>query len=194
MNIRTLGILALAGAPFFLLSSWLQPHFSFLHEKQFYGAWGIIYITAWMCSIRALQLLHATGTNLWGKAILWLQLGALLLANLSNLYQLIEPGAATPLFFFLDSFWPISNLLMLPVGITVIAAQKLTGWKRFIPLLVGLWFPVLVVCMNVFGRDGISGTIAGVYSAIAWSLLAIAILRTREKTEVIRPLENLKPA
>lgn len=177
MNIKTLGLLALAGAPFFLLSTWLQPYFSFLHERQFYGAWSIIYITAWMCSIRGLQLLKATGTNRWGKAILWVQLTALLLANLSNLHQLLLPGADTALFFVLDAFWPISNGLMLITGITVAAAGRLRGFSRYVPLLVGLWLPVLVVCINLFGRTGTTGLVTGIYSAIAWSLLAITIIR-----------------
>lgn len=177
MNIKTLGLLALAGAPFFLLSTWLQPLFSFLQEGQFYGAWGIIYLTAWMCSIRGLQLLHATGTNRWGKAILWVQLTALLLATLSNLYQLLRPGADTTLFFALDAFWPISNALMLITGITVAAAGRLRGISRFVPLMAGLWLPVLVVCLNLFGRTGTTGYVTGIYSAIAWSLLAITIIR-----------------
>jgi hypothetical protein len=185
MNNKVLGSLALAGAPFFLLSSFLQPYFSFMHEKQFYGAWGIIYITAWMCSIRGLQRLNATGKTTFGKVILWIMMGALLLANLSNAYQLVAPGATSALFFILDAFWPLSNLSMLVVGITVAVAKRLKGWRRFVPLVVGLWFPVLVVCMNLFGRAGISGTIAGVYSAVAWSLLAIMVLTTKEEAAVV---------
>jgi hypothetical protein len=38
MNNKVLGTLALVGALFFFLSSFLQPNFSFLHEQQFYGA------------------------------------------------------------------------------------------------------------------------------------------------------------
>lgn len=185
MNNKILGLSALAGAPFFLLSSYLQPLFSFLHEKQFYGAWSLIYITAWMCSIIGLQRLNATGKTRFGKAIPWIILVTLLLANLSNLYQIIVPGTASRLFLILDSFWPLSNLLMLVVGITVVVAKQLKGWRRFVPLLVGLWFPVLVVCMNFFGRAGVTGVIAAWYSAIAWSLLAITVLITKEAPVVI---------
>ena len=66
-----------------------------------------------------------------------------------------------------------------------IQGKQLNGWKRFVPLFVGLWFPVLIVCMNVFGRAGITGTIAGVYSAVAWSLLAIVVYTTKEEPEVV---------
>jgi hypothetical protein len=185
MNNRILGSLALAGAPFFMLSSFLQPYFSFMHEQQFYGVWGVIYLGAWMCSIRGLQRLKATGKSMFGKAILWIMLGALLLAALSNVYKIIEPGTTSPLFFMLDAFWPLSNLAMFVVGITVAVARQLRGWRRFIPLFAGLWFPVLVVCMNLFGRAGITGTIAGVYSAVAWSLLAFMVLTTKEEAVLV---------
>lgn len=187
MNLKTLGLLAMAGAPFLLLSTWLQPFFSFMHERQFYGAWSIIYVTAWMCSIRGLQLLQATGTNRWGKAILWIQLTALLLDNLSNLYQLLTPGADTSLFFVLDAFWPVSNALMLVTGITVVAAGRLRGFSRYTPLLAGLWLPLLVVCMNLFGRTETTGMVTGIYSAIAWSLLAATILRHKNKVPTQQP-------
>jgi hypothetical protein len=141
MNNRILGSLALAGAPFFMLSSFLQPYFSFMHEQQFYGAWGVIYLGAWMCSIRGLQRLKATGKSMFGKAILWIMLGALLLAALSNVYKIIEPGTRSPLFFMLDAFWPLSNLAMFVVGITVAVARQLKGWRRFIPLFAWVMVP-----------------------------------------------------
>ncbi|HEV7332814.1 MAG TPA: hypothetical protein VGN63_17375 [Flavisolibacter sp.] len=181
MNNRTLGTLALAGAPFFLLSSFLQPYFSFLHHQQFYGLWGTIYISAWMCSVAALQRLKATGEGRFGRILLWMQLSFLLLANFSNWIQLVMPGDRSLLFIVLDSFWPLSNLLMLVVGIKVVIENRLQGWRRFVPLLVGCWFPVMIICMNLFGRGGTTGTIAAVYSAIAWSILAVMVLFTGEK-------------
>jgi hypothetical protein len=194
MNNKILGSLALAGAPFFLLSSFLQPYFTFMHQQQFYGIWGCIYITAWMCSIRGLQRLQATGESKFGKSILWMMLGSLMLANVSNAYQIILPGTRSQFFIILDSFWPLSNLLMLVIGITVAIAKKIKGWRRFVPLMVGLWFPFLVLCMNLFGRSGITGTIGAVYSAVAWSLLALMILRTAEENVVVYEYKPAYPA
>jgi hypothetical protein len=186
MNNKTLGLIALAGAPFLLLSSFMQPLFSFMPERQFYGAWSTIYVTGWMCSIYALQRLQAAGNSRFGKAITRILLVALLLANLSNLYQLILPGASTKLFFILDSFWPISNLLMLVTSVTVLVAKRLQGWRRFVPLVAGLWLPVLIVSANIFGRTGTTGTISGVYSAIAYSLMALAVLTAKEEIVIRR--------
>jgi hypothetical protein len=112
-------------------------------------------------------------------------MGFLLLANLSNAYQIIVPGSRSSLFIALDSFWPLSNLFMLFVSITIAIVGQLKGWRRFAPLVMGFWFPTLVVCMNIFGRTGITGTIAGVYSAIALSLLAWVVRTAKEEPEVV---------
>lgn len=194
MNNKILGSLALAGAPFFLLSTYLQPFFSFMHEQQFYGSWGLLYLTGWMCSIRGLQRLHATGKTRFGRSILWVLLSSLFLANLSNAYQVVLPGSRSLLFIILDSFWPLSNLLMLIVGIKVVYAKELNGWRRFVPLFVGMWLPVFFVTVHIFGRTGFSGTIGALYSAIAWSLLAIMIMKTGDEPVIKYSYENAFPA
>jgi hypothetical protein len=178
MNNRTLGLLALAGAPLFLLSMYVQPYFSTLHPQQFYGIWTTLYITAWICSVLGLQRLRATGFTRFGKGLVWVQLASLVLADLSNLYQLVWPGSRSLPFIILDSFWPISNLLMLVMGIAIFRAKVLQGWTRWVPLFVGCWLPVMVICGIFYGRTGVTGTVAGVYSAVAWSLLAVVIIRT----------------
>ena len=169
--------MALAGAPFFLLSVCLQPLFTSFNQSQVYGIWSTIYITAWLCSVLALIRLKATGNRPFGRTILRVLVTSLLLADLSNIYQIILPGDRSLLFVVLDAFWPISNLLMLVTGITVLKVKGLPGWHRFIPLLVGCWLPVLVLCGIIFGRTTITGTIAGAYAAIAWSLLAIVVMK-----------------
>jgi hypothetical protein len=177
MNNKILGSMALAGAPFFLLSIYLQPLFASFNQSQVYGIWSTIYITAWLCSVLALIRLKATGNRPFGRTILRVLVTSLLLADLSNIYQIILPGDRSLLFVVLDAFWPISNLLMLVTGITVLKVKGLSGWHRFIPLLVGCWLPVLVLCGIIFGRTTITGTIAGAYAAIAWSLLAIVVMK-----------------
>jgi hypothetical protein len=80
---------------------------------------------------------------------------------------------------------------MLVVGIAVIRAKGLQSWRRYVPLLVGCWFPVLIICMNVFGRDGVTGTISSYYSAIAWSLMAIAILTAKKEVTSTRAYQSV---
>ena len=182
MNNKTLGLLALTGAPFLLTGPLLEEIFKPVTGIGFYGAWAFVYITAWMCSMEALRRMEATGRSRFGKNLLRIILVTLSLANLSNIYALMAPeNKSSVLFRVLDSFWPISNLIMLVVGITVIAAKGLPGWRRYVPLMAGLWFPMTLLAMILAGRTSPLLVFVPWYSAIAWSLLAVAVLTSPEK-------------
>jgi hypothetical protein len=182
MNNKTLGTLALIGAPFLLAGPWLEEFFKPIAGPWFYGAWAFVYITAWMCSIGALRRMEATGRSRFGRNLLRIILFSLSLANLSNIYALVAPGnKSAALFIILDSFWPISNLIMLVVGITVVAVKGLPGWRRYVPLATGLWFPLTMLTMILVGRNSPLLVFVPWYSAIAWSLLAVAVLTCPEK-------------
>ncbi len=141
---------------------------------------GLLYISGWMCSITAMCRMQVTGRSRFGKAILNVITGTLLIANLSNVYQLVYPGEKTPTYIALDAFWPISNLIMGVVGITVIAAKGLPGWRRYVPLVVGLWFPFAALCKTLIGSWQAIVPIVSLYSAVAWTVLAAVILTSKE--------------
>lgn len=176
MNNRTLGTLALVGAPFLLIGMTAEEHVKSLSNTWFAGAWGLVYITAWLGSVVALRRMEATGTSRFGKALPWVLTGTLLLANASNVYQIITPDKS-PVFWALDAFWPISNLVMLAVGITAAVVGRLRGWQRYVPLAVGLWFPLAMLILTLLGRTPLAFWIGGAYSAVAWSLLALVVLK-----------------
>jgi hypothetical protein len=180
---QTLGVLALIGAPFLLLGPLLAQGYPPLSGPWFYGVWAFVYITAWMCSIQGLRLLEATGRSRFGKGILWVITGTLVLADLSNLYALAAPGEKSALFLCLDAFWPLSNLAMLVVGIAVVAAKGLPGWRRYVPLLAGLWLPftLAVKALMDTGTLLIDAPVVGIYSALAWSLLAVVVGTTKKQ-------------
>ena len=180
MQNKILGILALVGAPWLYLGFSLENLYPHLKDGWFTGAWGLLYISGWFCSVVVLQRLGVTGNNWFGRNILRILMVTLVLANLSNLYQMVAPDKSV-FFFVLDAFWPLSNLVMLVVGITVIAAKKLDGWPRFVPLLMGLWFPLAMLTRLLPAGINIPGSIVGLYSAVAWSLLAIVVLTTAPK-------------
>lgn len=175
-NTKILGTATLVGAPFLLVGPQMGHVYKPLAEPWFYGIWAVIYVTAWMCSIEGLRRMEATGKSRFGKGILWAITGTLMLANLSNLYASIVPGYKSTLFIFLDAFWPISNLIMLVVGITVVAAKGLPGWRRYVTLVVGLWFPLTVLVMTGAGRNSLLLGFVPYYSVIAWALLAAVTL------------------
>ncbi len=185
MNNKTLGTLALAGAPFLGLGMTVEQRYKPLHDSWFTGVWGLIYISAWLCSIIALRRLEVTGRSRFGKGILQVITGTLLIANVSNVYQLLFPGEKTATYYALDAFWPISNLIMAGVGITVIAAKGLPGWRRYVPLAAGLWFPFTVLCMALMGSWEAATPASSLYTAVAWTVLAVVVLTT----PVPRPAE-----
>jgi hypothetical protein len=186
MNNKTLGTLALAGAPFLSLGVYLEELYpTALHDSWFTGACGLVYISGWSCSMIAMQRLEATGKNRFGKAVLRVILAMLLLANFSNMYQLLFPQDKSMLFWTLDVFWPLSNLMMLVVGIAVVMAKGLPGWRRYVPLAVGLWLPTALLTVQLFGRTAPVFLFGSAYSVIAWTLLAVAVLTAKEKASGI---------
>jgi hypothetical protein len=180
MNNRLLGTLALLGAPCLLIGSTLENTYPLLAGGWFYGVYGFMHITGWMCSMEVLRRAKATGHSSFGKLILWLILGTLFLANASNVFAIFAPKDRSMLMIVLDSFWPISNLLMFIVGITVIVSKGLSGWQRFIPLVVGLWFPFAMVYRIFLSNLHLPFNVVFTYSTIAWSVLALMAMRNKK--------------
>lgn len=177
MNNRTLGVLALLGAPTMGLGIWLEQQYKPLSDSWFTGVWGLLYITAWMGSMVALRRMQATGTSRFGRALPLLMLGTLTIANVSNVWQVVAPTVKTQLFWSLDIFWPLSNVLMLVYGITVLTANRLPGWKRFVPLLCGLWLPA-AMASKLLPPNDFSFLFVVLHSTLAWGLLAITVMTT----------------
>jgi len=75
---------------------------------------------------------------------------------------------------------------MLIVGIKILAIKGLPGWKRYIPLAIGLWFP-LAMLSSLMNNSILSFFFGGIYSALAWALLAIVITTTRKEHVMPKP-------
>lgn len=74
----------------------------------------------------------------------------------------------------MDAAWPLSMVwMLLPVGITVIAAKRLTGWRRFVPILCPLWLPIALAGEAALGDAG--GFVGLIYSAVLWLLLGYVV-------------------
>ncbi|HEU4902893.1 MAG TPA: hypothetical protein VFT06_08875 [Flavisolibacter sp.] len=194
MNNRTLGILGLIGAPFLLIDT-ANNGFTLNQSSGISGLLNFLYTTGWMCSLIALNRMGAFGEKRFGKILFWVQMACLLLADCWNIYEWIQPRAETTLYFILDAFWPIGNLCMLVSGITIAAQGVLKGWRRYVPLAVGLWLPLGLVLWAIFSRTPGMLLIAGIYSALAWSLMAIGIITGADKAgEQQQPSSQKGPA
>jgi hypothetical protein len=177
MNNKTLGALALLGAPWMGIGVLAEEYVKQLDNSWFTGLWGIIYITTWMGGMVVLRRLHVSGTNLFGKALPLIILATLTVANISNVWQIVAPTNKSQLFWTLDMFWPLSHLLMIVFGVAVIRANRLPGWYRFVPLLCGFWLPVAMSTKFLLSST-MSLSIGVIYNVVAWCLLALVAFRS----------------
>jgi hypothetical protein len=121
--------------------------------------------------------LQAAGTKSWGKTILLIQIVLLLLANCWNIYVIVRPQGNHWFFKKLSYFWMASAFFMLVTGVVVIAAKKWLGLKRYLPLLAGLWIPIVFfVVSRIFGLTLTTLIISGVYATIVFTLLGFSVI------------------
>ena len=184
MSNKLLGIVALIGAPFLAINTYIHvpdPAAHVYNTDSLSGFLDLLYISGWLCSIIGLRRLGATGNDRFGRTIILVSLGTLILADIWNVYEMVLPNHDTLLYHILDMFWPISNVVMIGVGIAVIRAGKLTGWKRYIPLACGLWLPVT---MMLWVTKDAAFFLSNAYTAIAWTLLAFVVMTSKEPEQV----------
>ncbi len=196
MKNRILGIIGIAGSPFLLLDIIINGGSGGdnYNHTSLSGLFSFIYISSWMCSIIGLRNIQATGSGKWGRSILNVQLLCLAMANCWNIYEIISPGANTTIYFILDKFWPLSNLIMFVTGIAILRSNRLDGWKRYIPLITGLWLPLAIGLTVVIGRNKVSMLLPAAYSVVAWALLGIVVSTSTEKCFWIRSRLCMKKA
>lgn len=194
MNNKTLGTLAMIGAPCMLLGTLTEMAFPHLAQSWFTGVWGLLYITPWMGIMVAMHRAGVLGSTFLGRAMPWVLIVTLTLADISNLMYLPAAGNKPSYFFYIDLFWPISHVLMIVVGIVAIRAKVLLGWQRYVPLLMGLWLPFALGTLALLGRNTTSLLIGGLYNAIVVMLLAyIARTLPNKKAPHRAPLQSFQP-
>jgi hypothetical protein len=180
MNFKFAGVIAILCAPFLYIDfATSVPNVTTWKT----GLFGFIYMLGWMYSIVALRRMEILGRTRWAKIAFTVQLSLLTLAQCWNIWVIVGSGPDNILFRILDACWPLSNIWMLAIGITAVRAKKLQGWKRFIPLFVGLWFPVTVIPAMVTGYF----VLAGPYSAIAFALLGLVVFKANEDEQSAVP-------
>ncbi len=173
MNFKVLGIIAIICAPFLYIDfATSVPNVTSWKT----GLFGFVYMIGWMCSIVALQRMAILGRTKWSKIAFAVQLSLLTFAQVWNIWIILGPSYDNILFKILDMCWPLSNIWMLVIGITAVRAKKLQTWKRFVPLFVGLWFPLTVVPAVTMGFF----VLAGPYSAVAFALLGLLVYKAGE--------------
>ncbi|GEL23045.1 hypothetical protein PSU4_19990 [Pseudonocardia sulfidoxydans NBRC 16205] len=135
---------------------------------------GAAYVAGLACLMYLLAGVGAGGRRvgrILPQATIPVLLGALLLNLLSLGYARYEdlPTALQ----ILDICWPLGQLMVLAVGVTVAVVGRLRGLLRWQPLLCGLWFPVSTVAQLLLDPED-----SVVVSAV-WLLVSAAALGIR---------------
>jgi hypothetical protein len=183
VNNQTLGTIAMICAPALLIEGLLVRGGE---NAAITGIASMVFMVGWICSNIGMQRMQATGIGGWGHAVLIIQLVGLVLAFLFGFFEATGLlGRDSVIFNVTDAAWPLSMLWMLVVGITVIAANRLSGWRRVVPLLCPLWLLVALGGGAVLGDVG--GYIGLAWSAVAWALLGYVVRNTGEKARLAAP-------
>ena len=173
---RVLGVLGMLGSPFLLLSL-AANGFREGDSNRLGAALGLVFALGWFASILGLRILGAAGRRRPARALLGIQLVAVALANVFQVYEFVAPGSTSALYTIIDLVgWPLDMVLLLITGIAVIAARVFEGWLRFVPLGAALWLPLALVELPLLGPT-VGGAVGGLHTAIGWFLLGYAVYR-----------------
>ncbi|MGH3090255.1 MAG: hypothetical protein ACRDSJ_23475 [Rubrobacteraceae bacterium] len=168
MSNKVLGAVAMVCAPALLVEGLIPGG---VETPIVVGVASMVFMLGWLCSNTVMRRMKAAGEGIWGRVVLLIQLVGIVLAFFFGFFEATGLlGRESIIFNVTDVAWPLGMIWMfLPVGITVIVAKRLPGWRRFVPMFCGAWFPVAMVGMIAFGEAG--GFVGAAMSAVGWALL-----------------------
>lgn len=177
MNNKLLAISGMAGAPFLCLGMITEIVYPSLFNTWFTGLWGIFYISGWMCTLVSIYRQGMFNLYPFARVICCVLFGTLTIANASNMMLTLTGRTDMPLYFYFDLCWPLSNVLMFILGISIIRKRGIPVQLRRIIFITGTWFPVLFAGMMMFGRNQQLFAFSAVYSLVCWTLLGLITYR-----------------
>lgn len=186
-GIRTLGIIGLIGAPWMFIDIIDNGLYERFVLSAVSGVRGFIFITGWTCSVLGLYRLQAMGTRRWQHAIMRIQLLFLMLANCWNILEIINPKSPWLQHLPLNLAWPLAGNFMLVTGIVILFARRMIGWKWYIPLLAGLWFPQTVLLTLTKNLTLPALLFTGIYATIVFTLLALCLILDNTTNNLLKP-------
>lgn len=193
-NIRILGFAGIAGAPWMLIDFMETALFTRFKDTTESGIFNLLFVTGWMCSVYALYKLKAAGNTRWGSLILRLQLFFLALTNCWSIYEIVLPQDKTWLYGTLSYFWTVGGYFMIVTGFAVLLARKLPGWKRYPPLLAGLWLPIAFYLLpGFFGLTLITLVLSGTYATLFFGLMGFSVVASTYDSTFTQRTTRLKP-
>jgi len=193
MNNKIIGFFAILCSPFLAIDLILNGSFNEYNPTSLDGLFSFIYMTGWLLCIWFLFQIH-TAANKKVKTAFIIQIVFLCLAEIWNIWSVIEPKSDHFIFRTLDLFWPVSNCFMFVTGLAIVLAKRINGWQRYAPLVVGLWFPTGVLAIIAFAKTSTASYFICAYSTIAWSLLGLSVYTNNQHTNKNTLLSLTQPA
>jgi hypothetical protein len=147
--LRLLGIITIICAPMMTIEA-ARHGFQSVPNEQTDVIGALLYALfsiGWLAGMVGLWQLRATGKSLFGRIILAAPLGTIPLAILQSLVDILKVNTSNPFYMVTDIAWPFSMLLTFFVGVAVVVAKGLPGWKRFVPLYTGIGVPLALISM-----------------------------------------------
>jgi len=139
------------------------------------GVRNFIFMTGWLCSVLGLYKLQAMGNKRRQRIIMILQLAFLFLTEVWCIIEMSAPTTHSIIFSALNFLFPVAGFFMIVTGIVILRARRLKGWRRYIPLLAGFWFPQ-TVAIYIFAQNNLTPLVlSGIYSTIVFSLLGFCV-------------------
>jgi hypothetical protein len=129
--------------------------------------------------VRVLWRTRALGTGRLARVALRVETGALSLAMLSTLSDLVGlTNLDNPASLALDFFWPISMAGMFLIAIRIAVAGRWKGVSRFYPMVAESWAVVSVPTMGIFGQ-GVGRWVAAAHLVVGYAILGQIVARKR---------------
>jgi hypothetical protein len=175
LNARVLGIIGIMGAPWMFIDFINNGLYDRFLATSISGIRNFMFMTGWLCSVVGLYKLEAMGTKRWQKMIVIAQIIFLFLADCWSIFEMFAPDSPSPIYYALNFLWPVAGFCMVITGTVILLAKKLRGWKRYVPLFAGLWFPETVLVYYISQNSILSLVTSGIYSTIVFSLMGFVL-------------------
>ncbi|MEV4376051.1 hypothetical protein [Streptosporangium sp. NPDC049644] len=136
---------------------------------------GMLFVVGMFAFVWTVLATRGVGDG-WARIVpaglLVLFVGAFLLNALSFGYARHE-DFPLPL-MIMDACWPLSQIGMLVLGIILAVKARYQGALRWLPLLVGMWFPVSIVA-DIIGGGTFSVYVSGVWLVVMHAHLGVRL-------------------
>ncbi|MCU0494359.1 MAG: hypothetical protein MUD01_22450 [Chloroflexaceae bacterium] len=144
-------------------------------QSRIFDVLGFVLLFGLMGGPLGLLALRAVGDG-WRGRIGVIGASITLLGLLSYLVGVLYTSLVDPemgIFYALGAL--LSGVGMLPLGIAVAIARRLTGWQRFAPLLVGLYYMLMIPIQIIFlliviSRRRLSCSACGASPGHCWAM------------------------